>query len=302
MSVREDGTKAVESLIAALEAPLGESERRAGWDDSTRRDVLAHFRRVQKILASERPWTFAKQAPLFARGFDGMPNNELLTRVVETETLLDEVKREYVVSLFDRLAPVWERVRPPVWSHVGAKLVELVGVERGSRVLELGTRAGHALVPAAQRAGTGGRVVGYDVSPAMLDRAKAEIERQGIDNAEVRLAEWWGGLGEPERLPKRAGLFERIFPTLDYTPYLCAGGLPFLQSSWLVSDLNVHAGRSRAPIGLAFELHPGEEWAWYDELLAASGADVPLVERPLETAEQAGEFCRLWELRIETWI
>lgn len=302
MSVREEATKAVDRLIAALEAPLGDGERRAGWDDATREDVLAHFRGVRQILADGRPWTFARQGPNFARGFDGVPTNELLSRIARTEALLEDAKVEYVVSLIDRLAAIWNRTGPPVWSRVGSRLVELVGVRPGSRVLEFGTRSGHALVPAAERAGDEGRVVGYDVSLAMLARARTEIARVGIGNAEARLADWWGGLGELERLGERAGLFERIFQTLDYSEYLCGAGLPFLQSAWPISDLFVHAGRSRAPVGLAFELDRGREWAWYDELLARYEADLQLVERPLGTPQQVRDFCELWGLRVEQWI
>jgi O-methyltransferase / aklanonic acid methyltransferase len=297
---REEATREVDAVIEELSRPLEAPEARAGWTDETRLGVLEHFRRVQSLLADPRPWTFARQAPLFARGFDGMPDNRLLDRIVHVEHVLEEAKRDYVVSLLDRIAPTFDRVGPPVFSQFGRRIVELVDVQPGASVLDLGTRTGHVLVPAAEAVGGSGRVVGFDVSPMMVTATKEEIERRRFASAEARLVDWWGGLGEREGTPgENKDLFERLFETLDYNAYLCAFGLPFLQSSWLVSSLVVHAGRSRAPLGLVFERDRGPEWEWYDALLSRYGADYELVERPLNTRAEVDEFCDLWELRAK---
>lgn len=60
------------------------------------------------------------------------------------------------------------------------------GVERGQTVLDLGSGAGLDLLLAARKVGEAGRVIGVDMTDAMLDTARANIERAGVENVEVR--------------------------------------------------------------------------------------------------------------------
>lgn len=72
--------------------------------------------------------------------------------------------------------------------------VSLAQVEEGDAVLDLGSGAGIDCFLAARRVGPRGRVVGVDMTPAMVERARATAEREGIENVEFRL-------GEIESLP-----------------------------------------------------------------------------------------------------
>ena len=58
-------------------------------------------------------------------------------------------------------------------------------VEPGEVVLDLGCGAGTDLLVAAQMTGRGGRTIGVDMTPAMLDRARASAGRMGLDNVEL---------------------------------------------------------------------------------------------------------------------
>jgi SAM-dependent methyltransferase len=58
-------------------------------------------------------------------------------------------------------------------------------IEPGAVVLDLGCGAGTDLLIAAQMTGPGGRVIGVDMTPAMLERARASARAMGLDNAEL---------------------------------------------------------------------------------------------------------------------
>jgi arsenite methyltransferase len=58
-------------------------------------------------------------------------------------------------------------------------------VDPGEVVLDLGCGAGTDLLVAAQMAGRGGRAIGVDMTPAMLDRARASADRMGMGNVEL---------------------------------------------------------------------------------------------------------------------
>jgi arsenite methyltransferase len=52
-------------------------------------------------------------------------------------------------------------------------------------VLDLGCGAGTDLLVAAQMAGSRGHVIGVDMTPAMLDRARAGAQQMGLGNVEL---------------------------------------------------------------------------------------------------------------------
>jgi len=59
-------------------------------------------------------------------------------------------------------------------------------VKEGDVVLDLGSGAGIDLLIAARRVGPHGRVIGVDMTDAMLERARANVAQAGVDNVEVR--------------------------------------------------------------------------------------------------------------------
>jgi arsenite methyltransferase len=58
-------------------------------------------------------------------------------------------------------------------------------IEPGATVLDLGCGAGTDLLIAAQMVGDGGRAVGIDMTPAMLERARASAAEMGLPNVEL---------------------------------------------------------------------------------------------------------------------
>jgi SAM-dependent methyltransferase len=72
--------------------------------------------------------------------------------------------------------------------------IALAEPKRGETVLDLGSGAGVDAFLAAREVGPEGRVIGVDMTPAMIDRARANAAKGGYTNVEFRL-------GEIEHLP-----------------------------------------------------------------------------------------------------
>ncbi len=70
----------------------------------------------------------------------------------------------------------------------------LAGLKTGETVLDLGSGAGIDCFLAARKVGPGGRVIGVDMTPDMIDRARENARKSGLSNVEFRL-------GEIESLP-----------------------------------------------------------------------------------------------------
>jgi SAM-dependent methyltransferase len=60
------------------------------------------------------------------------------------------------------------------------------GVEPGHTVVDLGCGAGADLLLAAERVGAAGRVIGIDMTDAMLERARANVAKAGATNVELK--------------------------------------------------------------------------------------------------------------------
>lgn len=70
----------------------------------------------------------------------------------------------------------------------------LASLKEGERVLDLGSGAGFDCFLASRRVGKSGKVIGVDMTPEMLDKARSNAEKGNYKNVEFRL-------GEIENLP-----------------------------------------------------------------------------------------------------
>jgi SAM-dependent methyltransferase len=67
-------------------------------------------------------------------------------------------------------------------------------VKAGDVVLDIGSGAGIDCLIAAEKVGPTGRVIGLDMTPAMIERARANVQQAGVTNVEFRL-------GDAENMP-----------------------------------------------------------------------------------------------------
>jgi SAM-dependent methyltransferase len=75
--------------------------------------------------------------------------------------------------------------------------VEHAGLTPGDTVLDLGAGAGLDAFVARREVGAAGRVIGVDMTPEMVSKARGNASQAGFDNVEFRL-------GEIEHLPVRS--------------------------------------------------------------------------------------------------
>ncbi len=79
----------------------------------------------------------------------------------------------------------------------------LAGLKPGETVLDLGSGGGIDCFLAAQKVGPAGRVIGVDMTPEMIDRARGNARENGAANVEFRL-------GEIENLPVADGVVDVV--------------------------------------------------------------------------------------------
>ena len=106
-------------------------------------------------------------------------------RTVECD---DHVMARYVIyggrPGYDRLKMLARR-----WQATTSALLDDVGVGAGMRCLDLGCGAGDVTFELARRVGASGRVVGLDLDAAQLDLTRAESQRIGLDNIDLRVGD-----------------------------------------------------------------------------------------------------------------
>lgn len=95
-----------------------------------------------------------------------------------------------VSSLLLALEEIWRRydaVESRLTSPLSERMLDLCGLQRGMRVLDLATGRGEPALRAASRVGSQGSVLGVDLSGAMLTMAREAADRNGLTNLDLRV-------------------------------------------------------------------------------------------------------------------
>lgn len=123
-----------------------------------------------------------------------------------------EQQKRTLRSVFDALAAGYDNPSTRFFPFCADRLVDFVKPRPGTRVLDVATGTGAVAVPVAQAVGPQGRVHAIDISPAMLDKAEANIRKMALDNVDLHEM-------DAERLDFKAGYFHTV---------VCSYGLFFL--------------------------------------------------------------------------
>ncbi len=173
--------------------------------------------------------------------------------------------------------------------------VALAALAEGQTVLDLGSGAGFDCFLAARAVGPSGRVIGVDMTPEMIARARANAERAAVENVEFRL-------GEIEALPVADGSIDVILSNcvINLSPdkprvfreafrVLKPGGVLALSDIVLNHPLpEALAASVSAYIGCIAGASRKEEYL--AELRAAGFADIEVVgESPFYAVEDAND-------------
>lgn len=103
--------------------------------------------------------------------------------------------RDAGIAYYDGAAPIAEgqTISQP---YVVARMTELLGVEPGDRILEIGTGSGYQ---SAVLAGMGARVRSIERIPSLAAAARDRLAALGVEGVEIRVGD--GSLGDPDGAP-----------------------------------------------------------------------------------------------------
>lgn len=102
--------------------------------------------------------------------------------------MADEAK-ESVARVFDRAAATYDQTGVEFFGPVGRHLVDLTEPRPGERVLDLGCGLGASALPAAERVGPDGHVLGLDLAPRMVEGMLARARGAGLGNVAGRVGD-----------------------------------------------------------------------------------------------------------------
>jgi ubiquinone/menaquinone biosynthesis C-methylase UbiE len=201
-------------------------------------------------------WGAVLQVAMRCENLCGMsaPETDDRSAAFTSDSVADEYERHLVSAVFEP------------WAEI---LLGAVGIEPGSRVLDIASGTGAVARAAARRAGGEGHVVASDVSGAMLARSAAAGSPDGAAPIEYREA-------PADALPFEDGSFDVV---------LCQQGLQFFPAqAAAVSEMRrVLRPGGAAGVAVWAEGHPLEPFGVYGDELAAIGSEAPF-PRAFESA------------------
>jgi len=88
------------------------------------------------------------------------------------------------VGVWDQMADVYQREIDRRFAGVTDQLLSRANLRPGETVLDLGTGTGSVAIAASPLIGPTGRIIGVDISPEMLDKARARTATLSLVNVE----------------------------------------------------------------------------------------------------------------------
>lgn len=101
----------------------------------------------------------------------------------------DQARKSRLRATFDHACSGYDRSPLRFFREGAVRLASFAGVEPGHRVLDVATGTGWVALAAAAMAGPRGTVVGIDLSPGMIARAREKARRRGLSNVAFRLGD-----------------------------------------------------------------------------------------------------------------
>jgi ubiquinone/menaquinone biosynthesis C-methylase UbiE len=109
--------------------------------------------------------------------------------VTQAEAEQAAAQKAAIAAAFDNSAATYEQVGVDYFAPLGAELARRAALQPGAAVLDLGCGRGHVLFPVAAAVGPGGRVVGTDLSPRMVQACAAQAAAAGLSQVSVMVGD-----------------------------------------------------------------------------------------------------------------
>ena len=110
-----------------------------------------------------------------------------------------------IKATYAKLSRVYAALEGTLEKKLRERGLELLDVQEGETVLEIGFGGGYSLVEIARSAGETGKVYGIDVTPEMVELARKRLEREGLAER-VELYE-----GDAREMPYEDNQFDAVY-------------------------------------------------------------------------------------------
>ncbi|MEI8081489.1 MAG: class I SAM-dependent methyltransferase [Actinomycetes bacterium] len=95
------------------------------------------------------------------------------------------VNAQQMARLFDALSDTYDDVGVEFFGPIAASLADAMRPRCGESWLDIGCGRGAVIDQIADAVGSAGRVVGIDISPQMIERARSQLTARSIDHVEL---------------------------------------------------------------------------------------------------------------------
>ena len=178
-------------------------------------------------------------------------------------------QKEWLAGVFDRAAPSYDRVGESYHDHFGRRLADAAGIGPGMSVLDVACGRGAVLMPVAEQVGAAGKVVGVDLSPEMVNRARDAASAAGWD-ARVDVA-----VMDAEHLR---------FDSASFDVAVCGFGVFFFPHPDAAAAEMARVVVPGGVVALSSWGDEDERWAWDDDLLGDLIVSRSAISQPFDDA------------------
>jgi O-methyltransferase/aklanonic acid methyltransferase len=181
--------------------------------------------------------------------------------------------KAWLAGVFDRAAPTYDRVGESYHAYFAERLVELAGVSRDADLLDVACGRGAVLLAAAARGAV--RLTGGDLSPAMIEMARADLKAGGVDDVDLQVM-------DAERLD---------FPDARFDAVTAAFALFFLPDPASAAAEFRRVLRPGGVVAVSTWGDEDERWSFEDDLLPPSDPPrVRALQQPFSRPEEVTDL------------
>lgn len=138
--------------------------------------------------------------------------------------------------IYDRLSPFYDGLAGSSETQFMLKGLEMLGMNHGETVLEIGCGTGKALVELCHQVGDPGKVYAIDLSRGMLQKSRSRLASTGLELQAILLE------GDGSCLPYRNGSFNALFTCFTLELFDTPEIPLVLQECWRVLEPNGRLG------------------------------------------------------------